>query len=133
MPPPDELEKRIVATARMMRDFRKRNLECHDLTNVQKAMLVAVRFPDAPKGGRGQKALETSGFPRQRVGQARAVVALCPEMADQVIAGKMGLDEAYKEAQRRRTSVESRGVQQWRMTDGRILERFLGAILYLHR
>jgi hypothetical protein len=53
-------------------------------------MLVAVRFPEASKGGRGQKALETSGFSRQRVGQARAVDRYCPEMVSQII------DDAYR-------------------------------------
>ncbi|MFL9998293.1 ParB N-terminal domain-containing protein [Paraburkholderia sediminicola] len=82
------------------------NLERRDLTKGQKAMLIAVRFGDERKGGRGKTAstnyAESSQLSVRRVQQARAVKEYCPEMIDSVIDGKTGLDEAYAEAQRRR-------------------------------
>jgi hypothetical protein len=83
------------------------NLERRDLSKGQKAMLFAWRIPEASKGGRGKKALETSAFSRQRVGQARTVLQFCPEMVDSVIDGTIGLDDAYAEANRRKAVKQS--------------------------
>jgi hypothetical protein len=82
------------------------NLERRDLTKGQKAMLLAVRFPDSNKGGRGKKgnAVESTELSQERISRARVVNRLCPEMVDAVIEGKTGLDEAYAEANRRRAT-----------------------------
>ena len=82
------------------------NLERRDLTKGQKAMLLAVRFPDSNKGGRGKKgnAVESTELSQERISRARVVNRLCPEMVDAVIEGKTGLDEAYAEANRRRAA-----------------------------
>jgi hypothetical protein len=52
-------------------------------------MRLALLFPEAEKGGRGKKsaagkALETSGFSRQRLDQARAVPRHSRELAEAV-------------------------------------------------
>jgi hypothetical protein len=59
-------------------DIRRRHLNAG-----QQAMRLALLYPEPEKGGRGHKtkALETSGFSRQRLGQARAVVAFSRELA----------------------------------------------------
>lgn len=51
--------------------------EHRNLTKGQQAMRLALLYPEPEKGGRGNKgkALETSGFSRQRLGQARSVLA----------------------------------------------------------
>jgi hypothetical protein len=72
--------------------------------------------PNAPasteldKGGRGHKgkALETSGFSRQRLGQARAVLAHSPELALAVRDGSMPLDKAVDQAYAARNAVTSK-------------------------
>ena len=82
------------------------NLERRDLTKGQKAMLLAVRFPEPPKGGRGRKEtlIDTTTVSASRVTYARAVLKFCPEMVPLVIDGSMGLDEAYREANRLRVA-----------------------------
>ncbi|MBB5408573.1 hypothetical protein HDG34_002510 [Paraburkholderia sp. HC6.4b] len=76
------------------------NLERRDLTKGQKAMLIAVRFPNKQQGKKGTS-LETKEVRQERISLARTVVKFCPDMVDQVIGGSLGLDEAYAEAQRR--------------------------------
>lgn len=82
------------------------NLERRDLTKGQKAMLLAVRHTGDRKGGRGKTAArnsaESAGLSMRRVQEARSVIEFCPELVEQVIDGKLGLDEGLKEAQRRR-------------------------------
>jgi hypothetical protein len=67
-------------------------------------MLLAARFPElgkrGPKGKGTGVSLETKEISSARVSQARAVYRYCPEMVEQIIEGKMGLDEAYAEALR---------------------------------
>lgn len=84
------------------------NLERRDLTKGQKAMLLAERYPEGGKGGRGQKEnLSVSKeFSAARLGQARTVKRFCPELVELVIAGQMGLDEAYREANMKRAAAE---------------------------
>ncbi|MFX1766168.1 ParB N-terminal domain-containing protein [Paraburkholderia sp. A1RI-2L] len=87
------------------------NLERRDLTKGQKAMLIAMRFGEERRGGRGKTAstnyAESSQLSVRRVQQARAVRDNCPEMVPQVIEGALGLDEAYTEAQRRRAAQQT--------------------------
>lgn len=68
-------------------------------------MLVAMRFPDGDERGRGKKGntaklVESTNFSVSRITHARTVYRYCPEMVEQIIEGKMGLDEAYAEALR---------------------------------
>ncbi|MGF6920171.1 hypothetical protein [Paraburkholderia sp. 40] len=85
------------------------NLERRDLTKGQKAMLIAVRFPEPNKGGRGKKqnSFDAKQFSVARISLARAVLAYCPEMVQPIIDGKMSLDDAYNEAQQRKRAGES--------------------------
>lgn len=82
------------------------NLERRDLTKGQKAMLVAVRFPDPEKRGRGNKSSVSDdfGISPTRLREARTVLSKCPQYADLIIDGSMGLDAAYREAQRKRVA-----------------------------
>lgn len=81
------------------------NLERRDLSKGQKAMLVAIRFPDGMKRGEGKDSLP-NGVIKQRVSQARLVIKFCAEMVDEVISGQIGLDEAYAQANIRRAAQE---------------------------
>ena len=64
--------------------------ERRNLTKGEMAMALAMLLPDPEKGGRGNKtkALETSGFSRQRLGQARAVLRYSVELAEAVRDGE---------------------------------------------
>jgi hypothetical protein len=62
-----------------MRAFVKSRSERRDLSKGQRAMGLAFLYPDPEKGGRGKKtqatnSVETMGFSRSRLDQARAVL-----------------------------------------------------------
>jgi hypothetical protein len=70
-------------------------------------MALAMIYPEPEKGGRGKKAavgnlLETSGFSRQLLDQARTVLRHSRETAYKVLAGTEPLDTAYQAAVRAR-------------------------------
>jgi ParB-like nuclease domain len=85
------------------------NLERRDLTKGQKAMLVAARFPDPNKRGRGNKSTVSDDFnvSETRIKTARAVRKYCSEMVPQIIDGSKSLDEAYAEARLRQAAQQS--------------------------
>jgi hypothetical protein len=92
------------------------NLERRDLTKGQKAMLVAVRFPDPGKRGRGNKSSVSDDFnvSETRIKNARLVLRYCEQYVPLVIDGSMGLDEAYRDANRKRAESlsESERIEQ---------------------
>ena len=88
------------------------NLARRDMTKSQKAIALAMHYPEPDKPGRGRKgkALETSGFSRQRLGQARTILAYSPDIARAVLAGSQLFDKALEEVkaeQSKLTSAES--------------------------
>lgn len=89
--------------------FVKSRSERRDLSKGERAMGMALLYPEPEKGGRGNKvkALETSGFSRQRLGQARQVLRFSPEMALAVRDGKMKLDEALAKVKDAQQAVQS--------------------------
>ena len=65
------------------------NLMRRDQTKGQKAMALAMLYPEPEKGGRGKKrqatnSLVSSGFSQQRLSQARAVLHYSRELAESV-------------------------------------------------
>ena len=81
------------------------NLERRDLSKGQKAMLVAWNERRKPinKGGRGNRSdSEQFGLSKARISNARTVMEYCEQYVPLVIDGSMGLDEAYREANRKR-------------------------------
>jgi ABC-type transporter Mla subunit MlaD len=91
-----KFETREFESEAAIRAFVKSRSERRDLSKGQRAMGVALLFPDAEKGGRGKKgkALETGGFSRQRLGEARAVLAYARDLALAVRDGTENLDAA---------------------------------------
>ena len=74
------------------------------------AIVAAKAFPEASKG-RGLKSPVAGNFPGialTRIAEARTVLHHAPDLADMVLAGKMGLDKAYDEARERRGACENR-------------------------
>lgn len=65
----------------------------------------ALLFPEAEKGGRGKKKVpETGGFSRQRLREARQVLAFSRELALKVRDGSVKLDQALATVARRSTT-----------------------------
>ena len=67
-----------------------------------KAMVAACMFPEKEKGGRGKKASVTEGFSGvssyKMLSEARTVIALAPDLVDEVKKGQRSLADAYKTA-----------------------------------
>jgi hypothetical protein len=78
------------------------NMDRRDLSKGQKAMIVAKRYPNDRKGGRGKTETanyaETAQLSMRRIQEARVVLNHCEQYVPLVIDGSMGLDEAYREA-----------------------------------
>jgi hypothetical protein len=55
--------------------------EHRNITKGQKAMRLALLHPEPEKGGRGKTVLKRDGFSKQRLSDARAVLAFSRELA----------------------------------------------------
>lgn len=91
------------------------NLDRRSLSKGQRAMIVALRYPEQ-RTFPGHKSESKTSFVSKsissaRVSQARAVARYCPESVDLVIDGKMGLDAAYEEAARRKAEQQDRDIR----------------------
>jgi hypothetical protein len=79
------------------------NINRRHMTKGQRAMAVAMIYPDDRKGGRGKsdtrKYAETSQLSMRLVQQARTVLRHTPDATPLVISGALSLDMAYKNAQ----------------------------------
>jgi hypothetical protein len=69
-------------------------------------MAVAMIHPEGDKGGRGIKTssnlAETAGFSQRCLQQARFILRHAPDLASQVRAGHLSLDNAHEEARVRK-------------------------------
>lgn len=82
------------------------NINRRHMTKGQRAMAVAMIYPEPEKGGRGNKSSVSEEFSGTRVSMARTVLKWAPEMAEQVLAG-FALDKAYETASERKLSAEA--------------------------
>ena len=83
--------------------------EHRNISKGQKAMQIALLWPQPEKGGRGKKSKnhkETLGFSSMRLSQARAVLAHSRELALAVRDGTTKLDEALKEVKAAREVID---------------------------
>src|SRR3954454_16949548 len=78
------------------------NLSRRHMSKSQKAMTLAMLYPEAGKRGRGNKgkAEETSDFSQRRLSQARAVLRHSVVLAGEVMARRMSLDAALEQMRR---------------------------------
>lgn len=86
------------------------NLERRDLKKGQKAMALAMLFPEPEKGGRGKvSAAKTSakrgGFSMDRVDACRAVRAHSEALAQDVLADRVPLDKALEQVKREQANA----------------------------
>jgi hypothetical protein len=69
------------------------------MTKGQRAMAVAMIYPEPEKGGRGNSSkIEGFGVANAYVSYARTILKFAPELAPGVLAGSEKLDIAYQEA-----------------------------------
>jgi ParB-like chromosome segregation protein Spo0J len=82
------------------------NLARRNLTKGQQAMLRAVAYPAPKRGTHSELTQSTGEFDKALLSRARTVLRDAPHLTDLVLAGK-SLNEAYAEAQQRRTEAVS--------------------------
>ena len=80
------------------------NIARRHLNAGQRAVAVAKIYPGG--SGKGANPIEL-GFSGERLRQARSLVRYAPELADQVLAGKLALNDAYNEARVRKAAAVS--------------------------
>jgi hypothetical protein len=83
------------------------NINRRHLTVGQRAMLLAMLYPDPEKGGRGKNSLLNLEFSGMRLSQARTVLRYAPDLLDPVRSGAMSLNKAYEEARIRKGRAET--------------------------
>lgn len=87
--------------------FVRSRTERRNLTKGQRAMALALLYPEPEKGGRGKTVLKRDGFSKQRLSDARTVRAYSHELALRVRDGITKLDEALAEVTAARKATES--------------------------
>ncbi len=107
-----QFETRQFDTEEEVRAFVKSRGERRDLTKGEKAMAIAMLFPEPEKGGRGKKSaaiksVETTGFSRSRLDQARAVYRYSVELATAVRDGVVSLDSALAKVKTEQDSLKT--------------------------
>jgi len=115
------------------------NVHRRNLSTGQRAMAVAMLYPEQTSGGRGKKNRpDMVGLARQRIGDARAVLNYSPELAQAVMQGEKPLQAALGETrstgqramamlspepeQGKRTDITTSGevrISQQRLSDAR--------------
>lgn len=75
------------------------NVNRRHLSKGQRAMAVAKLYPEGQQGQKGTS-LKNHDVDRSYVSQARTVLRFLPEIAHEVMAGKIPLNDAYVSAQR---------------------------------
>lgn len=83
------------------------NIMRRHMTKGQRAMAVAMMYPEGAKGGRGKTSDILSGLSSymvKQVGIARTVLKYAPEYTESVLAGAKSLSEAYEEAKQRKSA-----------------------------
>lgn len=85
------------------------NVNRRHLSKSQRAMAVAKAFPNPATYKRGAKSLATKELASEAtLSQARTVIRLAPDLVDQVLAGSLTVDLAYKQASLRKSESERR-------------------------
>jgi hypothetical protein len=91
------------------------NVNRRHLSKGQKAVITAFLYPEPENGGRGKKAATNSkdslGFSPMRVSQARTVLRHSRALAEEVLKGNVGLDEALQQVHTEEGKARSRQTQ----------------------
>lgn len=92
------------------------NLARRHMSVGQRAMALAMIYPEIGKGGRGHKLSSDVTVSRQRLSFARSVLRVAPDdLAPLVLSGSKTLDAAFAEVQRRQQAAMSEEAQLARL------------------
>ncbi len=84
------------------------NINRRHMTKGQRAMAVAVLYPDSQKLRRkGSSPLKNEELKSAYLSQARTVLKYAPEHSETVLAGGMALNDAYTEAKTRKVAANN--------------------------
>ena len=95
------------------------NLARRNLTKGQKAMALALIYPEPEHGGsrkKGSSKVSELGFSKQRLSQARSVLAYSRDLAMAVISGQEPLDAALVKVQQEQKRLQSDEVLHARLS-----------------
>ena len=111
------------ATDEEVKAFIADKSEHRNLTKGQQAMRLALLYPDREAGGRGRKStatkvVETTGFSKSRLDQARAVLAHSRDLAIAVRDGVESLDKALEKVKAAREALTSQELMIERLRNG---------------
>lgn len=94
------------------------NLNRRHMTKSQRAMAMAMHYPEPEKGGRGKKGqIKTDGFSDDYLTKARKVLRLDRIKADQVLNGTESLSSAYDDIRSRESDAESDAARIERLSE----------------
>ena len=94
------------------------NVHRRNISTGQRAMALAMLQPTGDKGGRGKTSTETLSF-RQRITDARAVLAYSPELAEAVMRHGKPLQAALAEARLSQGSVRKNRTRLTKLREDR--------------
>lgn len=95
------------------------NLARRHMTVGQRAMALAMIYPDPEKGGRGRKGVRGEQVSHSRLSHARTVLRVASDdLAPLVLSGSKSLDEAFTEVKRRQQAAMSEEAQLTRLRTG---------------
>ncbi len=82
------------------------NIARRHMNASQRAMAVATIYPEPEKGGRGKNSVLSTQFNKNQISRARTVIEWTPDVASEVLAGVKPLNEAYKDALKRKANSD---------------------------
>lgn len=84
------------------------NVNRRHLSKSQRAMAVAKAFPTPQQGKKSEASSATEQVARVTLSNARTIIRLAPDLVDQVLAGSLTVDLAYKQALLRKSESDRR-------------------------
>jgi hypothetical protein len=83
------------------------NIHRRHMTKSQRAMAVAMIYPEPKRGVHSEFQNETGEFSKAYLSRARTVLRHAPDLAEHVINGSLSLDKAYEEARIRKGQADT--------------------------
>lgn len=93
--------------------IKSANIDRRNLTKGQRAMALAMLYPDGGIGGRGKRGnpAENAGFSERRLQHARLILRHSPPLAKAVLSGTTSIDLALGTVENERRALEADDVK----------------------
>jgi ParB-like chromosome segregation protein Spo0J len=96
------------------------NVHRRNITSGQRAMAIAMLYPNRGVGGRGKKNRpDVDGLARQRIADARAVLSYSEELASAVMSGQKPLQAALNETKQSQGDLRNERKRRLRLKEER--------------